>query len=166
MKKIKKILAVLLCMTAFGIAFADDGSPVASSNENVLTLEGTVGVIGFGINGVVTYNRMINATVGLGAGLALGAGFVGDADLFFDVKVDKWNFGIGGGYSWFSSGGSFMVRAIHHGESWNWGSGKGGLTLGTDWHLQFGESEGEDADGHFLSLFPRFIIGVNWVYGF
>lgn len=163
MKNFKKILAVLLCMAAFGTAFADDGSPVASSNANVLTLEGTVGVIGFGINEVVTYNRMLNSTVGLGAGLALGEGIVGDANLFFDVKVDKWNFGIGGGYSWETSGVSFMVRAIHHGESWNWGSGKGGLTLGTDWHFQSGSS---DDLGVLLAFIPRFIIGVNWVYGF
>lgn len=168
MKKLLALLCAVVALGTFGLFAEDAEVSETGSKKNLLTFEVTGGVVGFGINEVVTYNYMFSNKFGIGAGINASEGMVGTIDGFVDFKVGKWNFGIGGGYSYSfaESSSDFMVRAIHHGNSWDWGPFKAGLTLGTDWHM-FSVSGGESQADiiKLLGIFPRFILGVNMELG-
>lgn len=165
----KKILSVMAMLFVFGAAtiFAD---PATDGKKHLLTCEATAGVIAVGVNEVATYDFMFTENFGIGGGIAVSEGIIGDVDAFLDVKVWKWNFGVGGGYDWGFNTGSILFRAVYHGNSWQWGPGKAGMTLGADWHLAYmGDSKNMTPGEGFtqiIHVIPRFVIGINWQLGF
>lgn len=156
MKKIIFAIVIALAMGC-GTLTAKESDSIYKKGDKVITFEATGGILGFGLNEVVTFDFMRGETFGIGAGIAVSEGLVATIDGFLDIKLNKWNLGIGGGYNYQHKSQSFIFRAVHHGNEWDWGPMKAGLAIGCDWHLF-------SAEGSFstiLGILPRFIIGVN-----
>ena len=176
MKKLFTVIFAVVALGTFGLFAEEAESSKTESKKNLLTFEATAGVIGFGINEVVTYDYMFNNNFGIGAGVNASEGMVGTIDGFVDLKFKKWNFGVGGGYSYARSSSDFLLRAVYHGDSWNWGPFKAGMTLGTDWHMfNIGTGKNQEIQSqtentvnnilYIMGILPRFVLGINMQLG-
>lgn len=160
----KKFITAVVCTLAMCCSslFAEDNNSDYKAGDNVFIFEGTVGLLGFSVNEVVTFDHLFNETFGIGGGIALSEGVIGSIEGFLDLKVQKFNFGIGGGVNYAYGTPSILLRAVYHGNSWNWGKLKAGMTVGADWHIAKNNLDEEDVTlGDLLAPFPRFIIGIN-----
>lgn len=166
-KQLMVALAAFLLTSAFSFAKEPENS------RNVITIEATGGLIGLGVNEVITYDFMIKPKFGIGAGVAASQGLIKDINGFLDLKVWKWNFGVGAGYDLDYSSNSFIARAVYQGSRWKWGTADAGLTLGTDWHLSATPSKEYDELGelaldvtkNIIKIIPRFVLGINCKLG-
>jgi len=161
----KKLLAVIAALFVIGgsTLFAQEEKSVP---KHLFIGEATVGAIGFGVNEVFTYDFNFTDFFGLGAGIQATEGMIGTINGFIDFRLAKWNLGLGGGYSYMNNSENFLVRAVYHGNSWNWGPLKAGMTLGTDWQLSSASGDGQAAAlVGIITMVPRFIIGINVQYG-
>lgn len=177
MKKI--VAAALSLMLSCSVVFAaesnekeeakETSSSSASSGfaENKITGEVYLAALGMSFNQAVTYDRMFSEKMGAGLGILVSESSWTDFGLFGDFKLEKWNFGLGFTLNTNSDADrvGYLMRAIYHGNSWQWGPGKAGMTLGFDWHCFGFETDGNDMTG-LLYFLPRFVCGVNWQLDF